>query len=527
MITTLSGTRFLFDHPLCQEAEIKRKLVLPVIQNTLCNRIQSLGNDIQDNWVGIRNVILNCFGINRWPRSEELLDAAPHNTAICLASGPSANKWLPVLKQLYWLQKGKLDPIRIPGPILICTDSMLGGCLKVGIVPDYCCLVERFAEMIDLFRFNIPESVTLICLPFTDPAVVAKFKKVIWWWGTDTAFDWADPSPKKMFCGRSSGTMTAAVAGVLDCDTAYLIGHDLAYGEATTGPDGAKQAGPSHSDATPELTRSEQDRVDLMASATAYQYGRQRLQVPKNGGGTIETSGIWTAFREDMEILIQVAPKTKYVNTNALAGPDGTTPWEGSGPSLASTGAVIAGTFPYMAGELDQPFGPTPDLALKSPLASTVAARDDAFRSRLDQLTKDWDRLITFYTEAYQTVKDAKPSNVTDEAIDILSAKIAEYLNTGSRPSLADQSGPSGPGPSQGLTSNAIVFDVLLRSLTNNLLLKYYGTTLPQVGGSPGATTQKEKNWLLFQALREIIFVMAETLKKFRPEFDKIAKGLP
>jgi hypothetical protein len=525
MITTLAGTKFLFDHPLCAAAETIRKEVLPVVENTMCNRLQSLGNDIHDNWVGIKNVILNCPQINRWPRSEELLDLATTrsksqpktdtsaagpaeglvstetditttfvlgSSAICLASGPSATKWLPRLTALMETDAR---------PVLIVTDSMLGGCLKAGITPDYVCVVERFAEMVKLFEFPIPDSVTLICLPFTDPAVVAKFKKVIWWWGTDTAFDWAgldQTLPKKMFCGRSSGTMTAAVAGVLGCQTAYLIGHDLAYADG----------GISHSDATPDLTRSEQARVDTLASPTAYQYGRQRLQVPKNGGGTVETSGIWNAFREDMEILIQVAPYTKFVNCNLTEG------------------AVIAGTFPVLPTDLDKPFKPTPDLTLKAPLSSTVAARDKAFSTKLAQLAKDWDQLITFYAEAYQTVKDAKPSNVTDEAIDILSAKIAEYLNTGSRPSLADQSGPSGPGPSQGLTSNAIVFDVLLRSLTNNLLHKYYGTNLPQDGGSPGATTQAGKNWLLFQALREIIFVMAETLKKFRPELEKVTAAV-
>ena len=266
--------------------------------------------------------------------------------------------------------------------------------------------------------------------------------------------------------------MTAAVAGVLGCQTAYLIGHDLAYADG----------GISHSDATPDLTRSEQARVDTLASPTAYQYGRQRLQVPKNGGGTVETSGIWAAFREDMEILIQVAPYTKYVNCNLTEG------------------AVIAGTHPPVQNELDRPFNAHPDLTLKAPLQSTVTARDKAFSTKLAQLAKDWDQLINFYAEAYQTVKDAKPSNVTDEALDKLSAKIAEYLNT----------------------ENTIFFDVLLRSLTNNLLLKYYGTTLPQVGGSPGATTQAGKNWLLFQALREIIFVMAETLRKFRPSLTEV-----
>ena len=266
------------------------------IESRLAEFIEDLGNCAIDSWEGAFNAFRNGARLTNGLTSAGLIGALAGKPAICLGAGPSATP--EALAQLAELSRTHY---------IFAADSMLGACKAAGFTPHFATMIER-PEAMHQFVAGQGKGCTLIAPPVIDPACVAEFDRVLWWWAGDALYAWLGPDLPVVSPGRSAGTLSVAAAILAGCSPIYLIGHDLAYAPGRIG----------HAPGAHELAAGTQ-RVDDERQHGG-RYGLMQFEVPGYSGHPVRTCGLWNLFRGDIENMVAANPEVRVYSAGRYQG---------------------------------------------------------------------------------------------------------------------------------------------------------------------------------------------------------------
>ncbi|MCL6577625.1 6-hydroxymethylpterin diphosphokinase MptE-like protein, partial [Kyrpidia sp.] len=268
--------------------------IFDLILETLRNHVYNMGNDLDDTLQGIRNELQNLKMILTLPRLRDLEASYAGVPIICVASGPSLDKQLPLLRQA----KGR--------SLIICAESALKVLLRNGIVPDIVCILERGPNSYDLSLsgIDIPEETALFGLTIIDPRIfpawpkyaVPCFKENL----SNSEFLISALGDFGTFVsGNSVAHMSYMLAVYLGGNPVVLIGQDLAYGED----------GKTHSEDTVyNLGKYEVDeRVAWQIRESLYNekmLHNRTVYLDGYYGGKVKSRELWRQFLIWMETLV-------------------------------------------------------------------------------------------------------------------------------------------------------------------------------------------------------------------------------
>lgn len=451
-ITRLAGTTIMSTHPLTPLAEQQRESWMPLLQKTILERYDCLGNDVYDTFLGAKHSLMHGDKFNKRCRSSDYLGRYLNKSAICIASGPSAAAYFDHIRGIQ------------NEHVIICADSILGGLLEHGIEPDFVCMVERPEEMHRLIDAHAPTcKAVMVALPVVHPSSIIPFgERVMWWWNADDLYPWIDPKEALLHSGRSAGTITVAMAGLLKVKTAYLVGHDLAFKD-----------GQSHCAGVNAMALETQTTINRDLSRNNPNYYRRVLDAEKNGGGSLETMGVWDIFRSDLEIITHAhAAQTTFINLNINT----------------KTGAAISGT---VAGELPASTG----LALEKSHPELNRSKEDEwpkYRERCLLLRKDFDLVKKRFKEISEELVSWKPLNHDRKEVEAMGERVdlTKIVSVENRPWFA------------------YVFRAALR----NLMVRLHHNTYVR--------TMAERNWNQVQIMRLYVESIPSLIDRLRPELD-------
>ena len=255
--------------------------------------IDILGNSPEDTLIGVRQIALNAPWILKSPLLTDLADRFKGCPCICVASGPSLEKNVHLLK-------GIEDRC-----LIISADTALRRLLEEGIKPHAVVTLERpVATYNNYFRYLVDNwsdqcrDILLVSQGVSPPQiqgrwpgptmVVGKIEVPVDQWFVGDIF-WGNV----LRSGMSVAHMALVFASVLGAKDVALIGQDLAYGE-----DGRSHAG---STAAQSAQATEKDRGE-----------RDKLEVPGALGGTVKTHNIWFLFIQIFEVIIPTVSAKVY-----------------------------------------------------------------------------------------------------------------------------------------------------------------------------------------------------------------------
>lgn len=454
-IARLAGTRTVDTHALAPEAERLRDEIRPTVGKLLLERYDCLGNDVYDTFLGAKHALMHGRKLLTQPRSGDYANRYAGKSAICIASGPSVTAHYERIREIQHEH------------IIICADSILGGLLKHGIEPDFVCMVERPDVMHALIDGHAEQCRTVIfALPVVHPTSVIPFgERVAWFWNADDLYPWLDANEQRLSSGRSAGTITASVAGLLGVKDAWLIGHDLAYRD-----------GQSHGVGTAPLAVESQAEWAKDLSRTSGNYHKRLIDTPKNGGGFLQTTGVWEIFRSDIEGIIQsYQGRTTFINVNAAD----------------QVGAVIKGT---SAGTLPVATGKA--LEKSHPQRPWNEAQWETYRARGRQLLADFATVQQRFKEFDQELSTWRPLSQERDAVEAMGRKID--LGTIVSP------------------ENAAWFTYVFRAALRNLMVKLHHNTFVRTMG--------ERNWNQVKIMRLYLQSVPSLIDRLRPELELALK---
>jgi hypothetical protein len=451
-IAQLAGTSLMDSHPIGAEAERMRAELLPILKKALVERYDCLGNDVYDTFIGARNTLMHGDQIFRQLHSQDLRGRFSGKSALCIASGPSGPAHFEKIRSIQHEH------------VVICADSILGALLAHGIEPDFVTMVERPDTMHRLIDDHAPSCrTTLVALPVVHPSSVKPFgDRVVWWWNADDLYPWLDPKEPVLNSGRSAGTLTVALAAHLGVSTAYLVGHDLAFKD-----------GQSHGAGVAPMALEAQGKISNELNRTNPHYYRRIMDVPKNGGGTLETMGLWDLFRSDMEAITgSYQPATRFINLNIESG----------------DGAIIAWT---SAGVLPESVGQAIDKSL--PAATIDQEKLAAYKARCLALADDFDQCEKRLLEINQRIIGWRPLGHSRAEIEALSTEMDLTKLVSSE--------------------NRAWFSYVFRAALRNLMVRLHQNTFVRTIG--------ERNWNQIQVMRLFLSTIPSLIRRLRPELTK------
>lgn len=219
------------------------------------NAIINFGNDPDDSLIGIENTFLNINEIIQSPGILELKDKFKGKPGIVVASGPSLNKNIEILKKY------------IDNAVIAAADGSLKILKKHSIKPHLVTSLERVIATSHLFEGLTREDVEDIyfaACPVIRPETYHNFpgERIIVYRNFAT-FKWLEMEKGTFDVGPSAGNMAFNELAYLGCNPIILMGQDLAYGET----------GMSHAD--------------------GYHYGSDHWAVPE---GAIRVRGNYSEF---------------------------------------------------------------------------------------------------------------------------------------------------------------------------------------------------------------------------------------
>lgn len=452
-IARLAGTRLVDTHALVPEAERMRDQLKPQIGKLIMERYDCLGNDVYDTFLGAKHSLMHGKALVSQRRSSDYVKRYAGKTALCIASGPSVAAHFDRIREIQHEH------------VIICADSILGGLLAHGIEPDFVCMLERPDSMHRLIDDHAPKCKTvMVALPVVHPSSVIPFgERVVWWWNADDLYPWLDPSEPRLSSGRSAGTLTVAFAGLLGVKTAWLIGHDLAFRD-----------GQSHGAGVAPMALETQTTINRELSRTNPNYYRRIVDAPRNGGGTIETMGVWEIFRSDIEGIIYSYQQagTSFINVNLDA----------------KVGAEILGA---QAGAL--PEAGAGVLEKSHPERSWTEASWEAYRSRCLRLREDFDTMKQRFKEFADELATWRPLAQTRDQVEAVGKRLDLTLL-----------------PSR---DNRDWFAYVFRAALRNLMLRLHHNTYVR--------TMAERNWNQVQIMRLYVESIPNLIDRLRPELEK------
>lgn len=236
-----------------------------------------LGNDLEDGIIGVRNLLSNLESIIPSASLDEMkkFDGVP---AICVASGPSVEKQIPLLKKIK-------DNV-----IIIAADSIYEYLRINGIVADFITVQER-GEIIfnKFFKDRVIEKQTILLSQSVVDSTVIKscenrlitFKDLKY----EMEFNDVLGLNNNLFNGGSCANLSPALAVKLGCNPVILIGQDLSY----------STIGTSHADGS----LAKKTTIDF--NSTGYFAVEEVMDW--YGKNMVYSNGIWGQFRTHFEIF--------------------------------------------------------------------------------------------------------------------------------------------------------------------------------------------------------------------------------
>ncbi|EOZ2240693.1 motility associated factor glycosyltransferase family protein [Campylobacter jejuni] len=255
------------------------------------NSIVSYGNDPLDALQGIEQFVYNLPQMITHPSYKELLSKRKNlsDTAIIVSTGPSLTKQLPLLKK--YASKATI----------FCADSSYPILAKHGIKPDYVCMLERDEIVAECFNNDFGEfdkDILFIVKSVTHPHTIKYLQK------NNRAFilvstyaSFIQYLKLDYFGYFNMGFSVAHMNFLLTIHLKYkniiLIGQDLAYAkDGQTHSQGFIHANLHNGDYERDLDKF---------STTAY-----------GGNGKVQSSEIWTLFRQIFENFITFSKSKTY-----------------------------------------------------------------------------------------------------------------------------------------------------------------------------------------------------------------------
>ena len=179
------------------------------------------GNDSLDSFIGLENMLQNVRHVLSNPGINTLYDKFNSKPGVVVASGPSLNKNMHLLRDLR------------DSALIISCDASLSPIMKSGIRPHLVASMERTSG-VSLFYSGIEnfDGIYFVALPILMPEAIDAFKgrKFIGYRGY-SHFDWLEEEKGSLAVGISVANLAFKILVELGCDPIILIGQDLAYAE--------------------------------------------------------------------------------------------------------------------------------------------------------------------------------------------------------------------------------------------------------------------------------------------------------
>ncbi|EKQ0736803.1 motility associated factor glycosyltransferase family protein [Campylobacter jejuni] len=261
------------------------------LAETFKNIILRNGNDPKDALQGIEQFVYNLPQMITHPSYKELLSKRKDisDTAIIVSTGPSLTKQLPLLKK--YANKATI----------FCADSSYPILAKHGIKPDYVCMLERDEIVAECFNNDFKDfdkDIIFLVASLVHKKTISyleknKRKYILIIKGQPFARYLELDDYGYINAGMSVSHMAYELAENLGHKNIILIGQDLAYAkDGQTHSQGFIHANLHNGDYERDLDRF---------STTAY-----------GGNGKVQSSEIWTLFRQIFENFIAFSKSKTY-----------------------------------------------------------------------------------------------------------------------------------------------------------------------------------------------------------------------
>ncbi|EPS2353032.1 motility associated factor glycosyltransferase family protein [Campylobacter jejuni] len=255
------------------------------------NSIVSYGNDPLDALQGIEQFVYNLPQMITHPSYKELLSKRKgiSDTAIIVSTGPSLTKQLPLLKK--YANKATI----------FCADSSYPILAKHGIKPDYVCMLERDEIVAECFNNDFKDfdkDIIFLVASLVHKKTISYLEKnqrkyILIIKGQPFARYLELDDYGYINAGMSVSHMAYELAENLGHKNIILIGQDLAYAkDGQTHSQGFIHANLHNGDYKRDLDKF---------STTAY-----------GGNGKVQSSEIWTLFRQIFENFIAFSKSKTY-----------------------------------------------------------------------------------------------------------------------------------------------------------------------------------------------------------------------
>ncbi|MGB9667615.1 MAG: motility associated factor glycosyltransferase family protein [Thermosulfidibacteraceae bacterium] len=197
--------------------------IIRALRDAIKETLLFYGNDPNDSLIGLDNVIKNIPNIILNPGVKDLKEAFKNKPAICVATGPSLNKNIDLLKEVQ------------DRAIIICCDASLKPLLSRGIRPHIVTSLERVPQVVPFFE-GIPheelKNTWLASCPVVVPEVYETYKGPhIITYRKFAHFEWLGIDKGMLPIGPSSANMNFKIAEYMGCNPIVLVGQDLAFAE--------------------------------------------------------------------------------------------------------------------------------------------------------------------------------------------------------------------------------------------------------------------------------------------------------
>jgi hypothetical protein len=251
-----------------------------------------IGNDHQDNMIGLRNLLCNTKEVLKNPYLSCLKEKYRNVPAFIISNGPSLDQSIPLLKKI----QGR--------GLIICVESAIVPLTKNGIIPDILAVVER-TKYTYLYHFedrNYSPDIALLSLALVDPRVYPSFagEKIPIFRKGEELNRWFNRNLGDMSALDAGGNVShlaVDVATYLGADPVIFVGQDFAYGPG----------GVTHSkDAVSSQEKGKRARDILHSIPMVYVEG--------NSGKMIPSNQLWANFKLGLEHIIANQPEHHFYN---------------------------------------------------------------------------------------------------------------------------------------------------------------------------------------------------------------------
>ncbi|PMP69698.1 MAG: hypothetical protein C0187_06555 [Calditerrivibrio nitroreducens] len=199
------------------------KNIMNHLKDAIREVLLHFGNDPWDSLIGIENIFLNINEIIRNPGIKDLKDKFKGKPGIVVATGPSLNKNIELLRGLE------------DKSVICAVDASVRVMKNYELKPHLVTSLERVIATSKLFEGLTAEDVKdvyLAACPVIRPETYANFpgERIIVYRNFAT-FQWLEIEKGILNIGSSAANMAFKILEFLGCNPIILIGQDLAFGE--------------------------------------------------------------------------------------------------------------------------------------------------------------------------------------------------------------------------------------------------------------------------------------------------------